>query len=245
MKKILIVGATSAIAEAFGRLRAARGDHLFLVARNLGKLQIVAADLKMRGAGKVDCFVLDANDCDCHREMLRAVEESLGGLDVVLIAHGSLPEQEKAELDYKLTEQAFQTNFMSVVSLLTLVAAEFEKKRRGTIAVISSVAGDRGRRSNYIYGSAKGALTIYLAGLRGRLQKAGITVVTLKPGFVDTPMTAHLKKGLLFASARRVALGIERAIEKRRDVVYLPGFWFWIMAVIRLIPERIFKRLKL
>jgi short-subunit dehydrogenase len=245
MKKILIVGATSAIAEDFARLRSAQGDDLFLVARNQDKLKIIVADLKIRGAGKVEGFVMDANDFDRHPGMLRAAAESLGGLDVVLIAHGSLPEQETAELDYQLTGQAFQTNFLSAVSLLTLVAAVFEKQRGGTIAVISSVAGDRGRRSNYIYGSAKGALSIYLAGLRGRLQKAGVAVVTLKLGFVDTPMTAHLKKGLLFASSRQVAKGIDGAIRKRRDVVYLPSFWFWIMAVIRLIPERIFKRLKL
>jgi decaprenylphospho-beta-D-erythro-pentofuranosid-2-ulose 2-reductase len=245
MNKILIIGATSAIAEEFARLCAAKGDQLFLVARNANKLKIVAADLKIRGAGKAEFFILDANDCDRHPEMLRAAEESLGGLDVVLIAHGSLPDQEKAELDYKLTAQEFQTNFLSAVSLLTLIAADFEKKGRGTIAVISSVAGDRGRQSNYIYGAAKGALSIYLAGLRGRLQKAGVAVVTIKPGFVDTPMTAHLKKGLLFASARQVASGIEKAIEKRRDVVYLPGFWLLIMTVIRLIPERVFKKLKL
>jgi decaprenylphospho-beta-D-erythro-pentofuranosid-2-ulose 2-reductase len=245
MKKILIIGATSAIAEAYARLRAGKGDQLFLVGRSAEKLGVVAADLKSRGAGKAEIFVLDANDCDRHAEMWRAATASLGGLDEVLVAHGTLPVQEKVELDYKLTKEAMQTNFLSAVSLLTLAANEFEKQRHGTIAVITSVAGDRGRRSNYIYGAAKGALSIYVAGLRGRLVKSGVAVVNIKPGFVDTPMTAHLKKGLLFASPAKVAAGMDRAIEKRRDDVYIPGFWYLIMTIIGLIPERMFKKMKI
>lgn len=245
MKRTLIIGATSAIAEEFARISIEKGDQLFLAARNQVKLQTVAEDLKVRGGKKVCASVVDALDFGSHESLLTAAVESLGGLDVVLVAHGVLGDQKVAERDYRVAEREYQVNFLSVVSLLTYAASYFEKQGQGTIAVISSVAGDRGRQSNYIYGSAKGALSIYLSGLRSRLYKSGVSVVTIKPGFVDTPMTSHLKKSFLFASPRRVAAGIYRAIERRRDVVYIPGFWFGIMAVIRLIPEGHFKRLKL
>jgi short-subunit dehydrogenase len=245
MKRTLIIGATSAIAEEFARISIEKGDQLFLAARNRVKLETVAEDLKVRGGKKVRTSVVDALDFGHHESLVAAAVEALGGLDTVLIAHGVLGDQKVAERDYRIAEREYQINFLSVVSMLTHAVAYFEKQRQGTIAVISSVAGDRGRQSNYIYGSAKGSLSIYLSGLRNRLYKSGISVVTIKPGFVDTPMTSHLKKSLLFASPRRVAAGIYRAIERRRDVVYLPGFWFGIMALVRLIPERLFKRLKL
>ena len=149
------------------------------------------------------------------------------------------------EQDYAYTEQALRTNFLSVVSLLTPIANQLEKQHYGCIAVISSVAGDRGRQSNYVYGAAKGALTIFLQGLRNRLQAANVCVLTIKPGFVDTPMTADLKKGALWAKPESVAKGIYRAIKRRKNSVYLPWFWWPIMMVIRHIPEPIFKRLKL
>ena len=245
MKRTLIIGATSAIAGEFARISVEKGDRLFLAARNPVKLQTVAEDLKVRGGKKVATSVMDALDSGTHESLLKAAVAELGGLDTVLIAHGVLGDQKAAERDYRIAEREYQINFLSVVSMLTHAATYFENQRAGTIAVISSVAGDRGRQSNYVYGSAKGALSIYLSGLRGRLYKSGVSVLTIKPGFVDTPMTAHLKKGPLFASPRRVAAGIYRAIDRRRDVVYLPGFWGVIMTIIRLIPERIFKRLKL
>jgi short-subunit dehydrogenase len=245
MKRTLIIGATSAIAEEFARISVEKGDMLFLAARNPAKLQTVAEDLKVRGGKKVATSVMDVLDSGTHESLLKAAVAELGGLDTVLFAHGILGDQKAAERDYRIAEREYQINFLSVVSMLTHAATYFENQRSGTIAVISSVAGDRGRQSNYIYGSAKGALSIYLSGLRNRLFKAGVSVITIKPGFVDTPMTAHLKKSPLFASPRRVAAGIYRAIERHRDVVYLPRFWGPIMTVIRLIPERIFKRLKL
>ena len=245
MSRILIIGATSAIAQAFARLRVARGDELFLVARNAAKLQVLASDLQVRGAKKVGTLAADANDFERHGPMFEAARRELGDVDTVLIAHGVLGDQKAAELDFRLAEQSYQTNFLSVVSMLTPMAAYFEAQRRGTIAVISSVAGDRGRQSNFIYGSAKGGLSLYLAGLRNRLYPSGVTVLTIKPGFVDTPMTAHLRKGALFASPEKVARDISRAIEKRKSALYTPAIWFWIMAVIRLLPETVFKRLKL
>ena len=245
MSRILIIGATSAIAQAFARLRVARGDELFLVARDAAKLQILVADLQVRGAKKISILAADANDFERHAPMLEAARRELGDVDTVLIAHGVLGDQRAAERDFKLAEQAYKTNFLSVVSLLTPIAAYFEARRCGTIAVISSVAGERGRQSNFIYGSAKGGLSLYLAGLRNRLHPSGVTVLTIKPGFVDTPMTAHLPKGPLFASPEKVAWDVSRAIDKGRDVLYTPAIWFWIMAVVRLIPETVFKRLKL
>ena len=144
-----------------------------------------------------------------------------------------------------VTLQEFQINLVSVVSLLTLLANYFEKQGKGCIAVISSVAGDRGRQSNYIYGAAKGGLTIFLQGLRNRLSKAGVCVLTIKPGFVITPMTENFKKGFLWAQPQQVAKAIVSAIRRRKNVIYVPWFWRWIMLVIRNIPENVFKRMSL
>jgi short-subunit dehydrogenase len=245
MSRILIIGATSAIAQAFGRLCVQRGDEMFLVARDPAKLKILAADLQVRGAKKIGMLVADAKDFERHGPMFEAARQELGDVDTVLIAHGVLGDQRAAERDFGLAEQAYKINFLSVVSMLTPISAYFEARRRGTIAVISSVAGERGRQSNFIYGSAKAGLSVYLAGLRNRLYPSGVRVLTIKPGFVDTPMTANLRKGMLFASPEKVASDISRAIGKGRDVLYTRAIWFWIMAVIRLIPETVFKRLKL
>lgn len=245
MQKILIIGATSAIAEASARLWAARGDALFLVGRNAARLDAIAADLRVRGAASVGCFAMDATDHAAHAPMLEAASAALGGLDVALIAHGTLPDQKACEASVELTLQEIDNNGLSVVALATLLAARFEAQGHGTLAAISSVAGDRGRQSNYVYGAAKGLLSLFLQGLRNRLAKSGVQVLTIKPGFVDTPMTASFRKGALWAQPDDIARGILRAIEQRKDVVYLPGFWRLIMAIIRHIPEQIFKRLSL
>lgn len=245
MKKILIVGATSAIAEATARRFAQKRAHLYLLARNRDRLEALAGDLKIRGAAAVDHAAFDANDFASHPAVLDAATRAMGGLDVVLIAHGTLGDQKACEQSFERTLAELNTNAISVISLLTPLANYFEAQRRGTIAVIGSVAGDRGRQSNYVYGTAKGALSIFLQGLRNRLHKAGVHVLTIKPGFVDTPMTASFKKGPLWASPEAIAAGIERAIEKKRDIAYLPGWWAPIMLGIRTVPERIFRRLSL
>ncbi len=242
-RRVLIVGATSAIAQEAAKEFAADGDKLFLLARNAEKLQVVANDLNVRGAAQVETAVLDVNDTDRHADVLARVTDAFGGLDVALIAHGTLSDQSACEKDVALTLHEMQTNFLSVVSLLTLLANRFEAQRYGTIAVISSVAGDRGRKSNYVYGAAKAGVTAFLSGLRGRLDAAGVKVITIKPGMVDTPMTAHLEKGALFASAEAVGKGVYRVIITGQEVVYLPWFWWVIMTVIRHIPEPIFKKL--
>lgn len=245
MRKILIVGATSAIAQATARLWAADGDQLFLVARNADRLQAVAEDLRVRGAARVETRVLEATAWEAQAEVLDSAWAALGGLDAALIAHGSLPDQRACQRDAALTRRELEVNALSVLSLLTQLANRFEAQGHGTLAVIASVAGDRGRQSNYVYGAAKAAVGVFLQGLRNRLHRAGVRVVTIKPGFVDTPMTAAFPKGPLWASPERVARGIHKALERGPEVVYLPGFWRWIMLVIRLLPEPLFKRLQL
>lgn len=243
--RVAIIGATSSLAHEAAKCFARDGAELFLVARNAEKLQAVADDLKVRGAPRVETYVLDLNELDRHEEMLNTAIQTLQGLDRLLIAHGTLGDQRKCELSVAETMQELNTNLLSIISLLTLSANYFEQEKRGCIAVISSVAGDRGRGSNYVYGTAKGALTVFLQGLRNRLSKSHVSVVTIKPGTVDTPMTANLKKGLLFANPRSVGEGIYRAMQGGKDVVYLPGYWRIIMFVVKSIPEKVFKGLSL
>jgi short-subunit dehydrogenase len=248
MKRIAIFGATSAIATACARLWATRGGHLFLVARNQEKLDCLCADLKVRAGTEqaVTGASADLSDLSCHADLLMQAEAALGGLDVVLVAHGTLPEQKSCAASVELTLEQMRTNGLSVISLATLVGNRFAAQQSGVLAVIGSVAGDRGRASNYVYGAAKGMVALFLQGLRNRLFRCGVTVLTIKPGFVDTPMTAHIaKSGPLWAQPEQIAGGIVNAIEQRKDVVYLPWFWRWIMLIIRLIPERIFKRMPL
>jgi decaprenylphospho-beta-D-erythro-pentofuranosid-2-ulose 2-reductase len=243
MRRVLIIGATSAIAEATARLLAQRGDALYLVARSEARLNAVAADLSVRGSSRVGCEVMDANDFDAHEGMLERAEQFLEGIETVLIAHGTLCDQAACENSVELTLHELTTNALSIVALLTRIANRLAARRAGTIAVISSVAGDRGRRSNYVYGSSKALVTAFLSGLRQRLAKSAVAVVTIKPGFVDTPMTAKFRKGLLWVGPDRIAAGIVRALDRRRGSVYLPGFWRPIMLVVRAIPESVFTRL--
>ena len=245
MKKILIIGATSAIAEATARLWAAQGHSLYLLGRSAERLGGIAADLKVRGAESTRFVMLDVNHFAQHANVLDAAIHALGGIDIVLIAHGTLGNQKACEQDFAATLQEINTNAISVISLLTHLANRFEAQRHGSIVVISSVAGDRGRQSNYVYGTAKVAVTIFMQGLRQRLQKAGVQVFTVKPGFVDTPMTAEFKKSLLWAQPEAIARSICAGVEKKRDVVYVPWFWWGVMGVIKLIPERVFKKLNL
>ena len=245
MKGILIIGATSAIAEQCARIWAAKGDALHLVARNEQHIQTIAADLKVRGASEVTTYCADLNDIEKHIELLDMAEEVLGSVDTVLIAHGTLSNQKMCELSVDKTLAEIKTNALSTISLLTLIANRFEEKNNGTICVISSVAGDRGRASNYVYGSAKAMVTTFLSGLRQCLNNSNIAVVTIKPGFVDTPMTSAFKKGPLWAKPNAVASKIVKAIEKKRSEIYVPVFWLLIMMVIKLIPSKLFKRISL
>ncbi|HDS1138046.1 MAG: SDR family oxidoreductase [Nitrospirae bacterium] len=243
MQKILIIGATSAIAESVARLYATRAAALYLVGRSPAKLDAIAADLRVRGAKHVDTGVLDVNDVSAHGALLDTAWAALGGIDTVLIAHGTLPDQAACDASVDLSLREFATNGTSTIALAAALAQRLQSG--ASLAVISSVAGDRGRASNYLYGSAKAAVTAYLSGLGQRLRPAGVNVLVIKPGFVDTPMTAAFKKGALWATPDKVAAGILKAIGKRKAVAYLPGFWWAIMMIIKNIPEFVFRRIKL
>ncbi len=243
-QRVAVFGATSAIAMATQRLLVEKGStQFFLVGRNAERLETVAADLRARGAIQVDTAAIDLDDLPAHPALVQQAIQELGGLDLALLAHGVLGSQPEAAASYPATEAVFVTNVLSPISLLTALANSFERQRAGTLAVISSVAGDRGRQSNYVYGASKAALTAFLSGLRNRLHRHGVHVVTIKPGFVTTPMTAGMKLGPLAATPEKIAQGIVAAIQHRRDVVYLPWFWRPLMFVIRVIPESVFKKM--
>ncbi len=244
-QKVLILGATSAIAQATARLLADRGASFFLVARDPWKLQAVVSDLQTRGAKTVYSLALDLDNLDEHAAMLDSAAQILGSIDLALLAHGVLGDQAAAQTDARVAEAIYRTNFLSPASLITWLANYFEGRGAGCLAVISSVAGDRGRKSNYVYGASKGALNVLLDGVRNRVDRSGAHVLTIKPGFVATPMTAHIPRGPLFAEPRAIGRGILRAVARRQDTVYLPGFWRPIMFAVRSIPGRVFKKMNM
>jgi short-subunit dehydrogenase len=246
MKKILIVGATSAIACACARLWAADRSELFLVGRDEKKLRQTCADLQARGAKRVTTFVMDASDIAAHPAMYEKCLATLQTVDICLVAYGSLPNQHACEQSVEQAMEQFANNGSSMIALLTLLANRMAAQHRGTLAVISSVAGDRGRPSNYLYGAAKAAVSTFCEGLRARLFKSGVHVITIKPGVVDTPMTLGLAlPALLVAQPDTVARRIVAGINRQVAVLYVPGFWGLIMWLIRLIPQPLFKRLNL
>lgn len=246
MKRILIIGATSAIATACARLWASEGAQFMLVARDERKLESVAADLRVRGAQRADTFLMAAEETAEHLAMLTQALKVLGQIDVALISHGTLPNQQACEADAGQTLHEIAINGTSVMALLTILANHFEHQRRGAIGVITSVAGDRGRPSNYVYGSAKAAVSVFCEGLRARLFKAGVSLTDIRPGFVATPMTQGLPlPAALVAQPDAVAKRIVRGIDRQVDVLYAPAFWWSIMLIIRHIPGSIFKRLSL
>jgi len=245
MRRVLIIGATSAIAEATARAFAQQGDALFLVGRSAERLQAIANDLKIRGSAAIDSGVLDLRELAAIPALLETAASKLGGLDMALIAHGTLSDQKAAEASVDCMLDEFMTNALSAMAWCTHLANRFETQGHGVIAVISSVAGDRGRQSNYVYGAAKAAVSAFTSGLRQRLYAKGVRVVTIKPGFVSTPMTAAFKKGLLWASPASVGKAIAEAMLRGTPVLYVPWFWWPILAMIRSVPERLFQRLKL
>ncbi len=243
--KVLIIGATSGIAEAVARHYAVQGAHLFLVGRSENKLLAVASHVAARGAGSVQTFVMDANHSESISPMLDAAWQSLGRFDVALVAHGTLPDQQRTQTDIVYAVEQFRTNSESAIACLIGLAPRFQQQGQGVIAVIGSVAGDRGRASNYLYGAAKAAVEAFASGLRARLFASGVHVLLVKPGFVSTPMTAHLQlPTLLTSTADQAAADIVSGIHKRKDVIYTAWFWAWIMRTIRWLPAVIFKRLK-
>jgi decaprenylphospho-beta-D-erythro-pentofuranosid-2-ulose 2-reductase len=245
MKNVVIIGATSAIAQAAARLYARRGDKLFIAARNQATLATLAEELRSLGASAVSSETFDAQQPSTHAALIASAISALGAIDTAVVAHGELPSEDECRSDWQTAQRCFEVNLLSPLACLIPLAHHMEQRGSGNITVISSVAGDRGRGSNYHYGSAKAGLSTYLQGLRNRLASCGVSVTTIKPGFVDTPMTAHLKKSPLFASPARVGERLVQASDRGEAVVYTPWYWRFIMAIIIHIPECIFKRLSL
>jgi len=245
-QSIVIFGASSAVGQEVARIHAQRGEHLILFARNEASLLTVREDLLARGAKSAHTVQADLADVAAHP----ALNERIRSLDAkparYYVFYGVLPDQKACEESAEDALESLHTNFNSVVSLLTPIVLQMEQQRSGELVVVSSVAGDRGRQSNYTYGAAKGALSLWLQGVRNRLSEAGCTVLNVKPGFIDTPMTAAIEKGgPLWAQAADVAQDIVKAADKGKSEIYTPWFWRVIMLIIKSIPEFIFKKLKL
>jgi short-subunit dehydrogenase len=238
--RVIIFGATSAIAGEVARLYAARGARLCLVARNAEKLARLALELPSEG---VTSAVADFANLGNAEAVVRAAIDALGGVDVALIAHGELGDQLETERAFDAAQAIITANFTSAVALLIPLANHMEAAGAGTLGVITSVAADRGRPRNYTYASAKGALNVYLQGLRSRLFAAGVDVTTLKLGPVDTPMTRTHRKTRVFSTPAAVARGIVAALDAGAAEAYVPAFWGAIMPVVRLTPERLFQKL--
>lgn len=244
-RKILIIGATSAMARAIAAAFARCGDSLYLAARDTDEAAHIAADLAVRYQVSTHFGKIDIARTSGHAAFITQVIDALGGLDGVVFAAGFMADQADAEQDFSLVENMVQVNYLGAMSVLDQCASYLQQQKSGFIVGISSVAGDRGRQSNFYYGSTKAALAVYFSGLRNKLQSHGVHVMTVKPGFVDTAMTYGLKGMFLVASPQFIGDKIVQAVSKKRNVVYLPWFWRYIMLIIRHIPEFIFKKLKL
>ena len=246
MNTFIIFGAGSAIAQATAKQALSSYQKFILIDQNEQRLQTVENDLTARGATSVETITANLADTTTHKELIKKINP--GNDTAILFAYGILSKQKNIQSTWESTYNELNINFISVASLLTHLATHLETIKNlhnNTIAVISSVAGDRGRMSNYIYGTAKGALSLFTAGLRARLAPQGIHVITVKPGFVDTPMTADFKKGLLWAKPDTIARGILNAIKNKKNIVYLPWFWRYVMLILSAIPESIFKKMNI
>ena len=243
MDTVLILGATSDIAQALARRFAQASCPLQLAARDPAQLEVLARDLEIRHQVSVQTIGFDATRFESHAAFYDQLNPSPA---VVITVFGYLGDQAKGEKDWAEAHAILDTNYTGAVSILNVVAEDFAQKKDGTIVGVSSVAGDRGRGSNYLYGSAKAGFSAYLSGLRNRMHAFGVTVITVKPGFVDTSMTEDLDlPPLLTAKPSAVADDVFRAVKSKKDVVYTKWFWRLIMTVITLLPEKLFKRLKL
>lgn len=242
---VAIFGATSAIAQAVARLYAEEGARIFLAGRNAPHLDAIASDLRVRGATDVHVHVVDFGEADSVAPACDAAHTVLGTIDVALIAHGTAVDQASCEHDDAALREAMQVNFTSYASLLVRMASILEAQGSGSLVAVGSAAGDRGKRRNYVYGAAKAGIAVLAEGLMGRSVRSGVYVTLVKPGFVDTPMTTSFRKGPLWISAGTAGHLIVRAIRARKTTVYVPWFWGWIMAALKILPQRVFARLDL
>ncbi|MEZ5501333.1 MAG: SDR family NAD(P)-dependent oxidoreductase [Halioglobus sp.] len=240
---ILVFGANSAICHALLKLYAARGARFFLVARNPAKLAAIADDLVARGGAVAGTAAYDFNDWQQHDICLQRAREALEVIDIALVAHGSLPDQADCESSSAALKTCMDDNFTSTAVIIGACAQQLSLQGRGTLAVVSSVAGDRGRKSNYTYGAAKAGIDAMLQGLRGRFSSTPVKVVNIKPGMVVSPMTVNMTHGALWSTPEAIAPAIYRAIAKGRSVCYVPGYWRLIMLVIRSLPTAVLAKL--
>ncbi len=244
-RTVVILGSTSSIARAVAIAFGGNGYNVILGARDAEENEIVAADIRARCGLEANALPFGAEDFDGHPDFFRECCDLAGdSLQGVVLCFGFMDAQAKAQQDFSVARRTVDVNYTAAISILELFAGHFEKRREGFIAVVSSVAGDKGRQSNYIYGSAKGGLNVYLQGLRNRLFHAGVHVTTIKPGFVDTKMTFGLPGLFLVASPEKAGKAIFYAIRKRKNVAYVPWFWRYIMLIFQHIPEFVFKRTK-
>ena len=240
----LILGATSSMARAFIRSVAERGDAVILAGRDMVDMEASATDAKLRGASEAVAMRFDARDPETFGPLIEAMEGREGMLSAAVFV-GSMPEQSAIDADPSLIDGTIIDSFTGPARLLQMLAPLMEARGGGTVVGVGSVAGDRGRVGNYVYGAAKAGFHTYLSGLRNRLTRAGGHVVTVKPGFVDTAMTWNVEGMFLVAQPEKVASDILRAVDKKKNVIYTPGFWWAIMTIIRLVPEPIFKKLSI
>ena len=242
----LVIGASSAIARAFAREAAAAGADIVLAGRDRADLEITAGDISIRHQRQASVLDFDAAAADSHRAFMAAAREAAGESRLNLfLAFAIMPTQDEIDADSELLRRVADTNFTGALSVLQAAAPLFMEQKGGHIVVLGSVAGDRGRRKNYVYGATKAGLATYLQGLRARLFAHGVSVTTVKPGFVDTALTFGLPGMFLVASPRDVAQACLKAARRGSGDVYVPWFWWGIMTIIRNIPERIFKRLSI
>jgi short-subunit dehydrogenase len=240
----LIIGATSSMARAFARLVASEGAEVLLAGRDMDDLERVATDCEARGAPSAEALPLDLRDRSGFSVLVERLRTKPGVINAAVFA-GSMPEQLSIDGDPSLIEGVVTDSYTGPAELLHMIAPLMEERGCGTIVGVCSVAGDRGRIGNYVYGSAKAGFATYLSGLRNRMTRAGGHVVTVKPGFVDTAMTYGLDGMFLVAAPEKVAQDIMQAVRKKRNVIYTPFFWRYIMLIIRHIPEVIFKKLSI
>lgn len=243
--RVVILGALSGMATEIARIYAARGAEFGLLGSSAERLDDLSADLRVRGAGKIKVLAANLSAPASYEGIIGEFADEMGGIDVLILAYGVLGDQARARQDLGHASEILTTDFLSAA--LWLLAAAKRMKGKGTIAVFSSVAGDRGRQSNYVYGSAKAGLAVFAQGMAHDLAATGPRIIVVKPGFVVTPMTEAMNRsGLLWTGAKRAARIVVDAIDRRRGpFVYVPGFWRWIMLIIRLVPAPIFHRTKL